>query len=190
MQIEKHIVSLISGAIIACMLTSCSSEKIEHQFHTDVSINTEYVTLESIKTENTQKFQQMDEYLQAHGLNFKLSILSGDVKEPFDENINETASLNDALLAWVDNPNIELCIYKECDATIGLHGQMEIVMEHMEMFYNALQNLSDDNWTKIKENGNCYPGDEAIILQGRLVQSGNQYYIESSIVYGFANTNR
>ena len=150
----------------------------------------EPLTLESIKTENTQKFQQMDEYLQAHGLNFKLSILSGVVKDPFDKNINETASLNDALLAWVDNPNTELCIYKECDSTIGLHGQMEIVMEHMEMFYNAMQNLSDDNWTKIKENGNSYPDDEAIVLQGRLVQSGDQYYIESSIVYGFANTNR
>lgn len=181
--LKKHFSIAATGMAAVFLLAGCSPDVIEHQFHTDVSVDTEYVTLDPVDVENTQIFQTMDQFLNKYGLGLQLSLSTGNRSNPIDD-MSTTSISQEALDAWLKDADKPLCIYKECGSDdINFHDQLTVSMEHMNQFYTAFQQVSEEKWKDLKDSisESTYEGLPVIFLQSRLIQKDGTYYVESSV---------
>ena len=56
-------------------------------------------------------------------------------------------------------------------------------MEHMDQFYTAFQQISEEEWKVLKDSisNNSYVVLPVIYLRSRLIQKDGIYYIESAV---------
>ena len=180
--LKKRFLIAATGVAAVFLLAGCSPDVIEHQFHTDVSVDTEYVTLEPTDVENTQRFQTMSSFLEPHGFKFRLSFYTDEL-DPLQDDVTVDSVSLESLRLWIEKPGRPLCIYKKCETSnMGFHDQLLVVMDHVNVFYNALQQLSEEDWEALYHNASAASNkDKAIYLQSRLVEKEGTYYYESSI---------
>ena len=165
------------------LLAGCSPDMIEHQFHTDVSVDTEYVTLDPVNVENTQIFQTMDQLLNKYGLGLRLSF-STKIYTTSIGDINTTSISPEALDTWLKDAEKPLYIYKKWESNnISFYDQLTVTMEHMDQFYTAFQQISEEEWKVLKDSisNNSYVVLPVIYLRSRLIQKDGIYYIESAV---------
>lgn len=181
--LKKRFLIAATGVAAVFLLAGCSPDVIEHQFHTDVSVDTEYVTLDPVDVENTQIFQTMDQFLNKYGLGLRLSLLTESRTTPIGDGYTTSIS-PEALDAWLKDAEKPLCIYKKWESdNISFHDQLAVTMESMKQFYTAFQQVSEKEWIALRDsipaiNYNVLP---VIYLQSRLIERNGTYYIESSV---------
>lgn len=178
---KKQVICLTTGIILAGMLSGCSPDVIEHQFHIYTQSSTEYAT-ESINA--NEAMNNLENLFKSHGADIKINII-----EAFPEDtIGNTDPLGSITTTTVTQQDIEtwlmkgsdkdnyLCIYKACEKDTGLYGQLSIVSEHVNLLYQAFQSLGEDQWEHLKTNGSVY-------LFNSWVEVDGQYYIETVLTY-------
>ena len=181
--LKKHFLIAIAGMSAVFLLAGCSPDMIEHQFHTDVSVDTEYVTLDPVDVENTQIFQTMDQLLNKYGLGLRLSF-STKIYTTSIGDINTTSISPEALDTWLKDAEKPLYIYKKWESNnISFYDQLTVTMEHMDQFYTAFQQISEEEWKVLKDSisNNSYVVLPVIYLRSRLIQKDGIYYIESAV---------
>lgn len=181
--LKKHFLIAATGMAAVFLLAGCSPDMIEHQFHTDVSVDTEYVTLDPVNVENTQIFQTMDQLLNKYGLGLRLSF-STKIYTTSIGDINTTSISPEALDAWLKDAEKPLYIYKKWESNnISFYDQLTVTMEHMDQFYTAFQQISEEEWKVLKDSisNNSYVVLPVIYLRSRLIQKDGIYYIESAV---------
>ena len=89
MEIKKLLFAVGISSIV--LLSGCSRDMIEHQFHVDSETNTEYVT-ETIDAQEVT--QQFEEYLKLHGFDAKIGFITYD---PEDINVYAYQATKDPL---------------------------------------------------------------------------------------------
>lgn len=181
--IKKHFLIAATGMAAVFLLAGCSPDVIEHQFHTGVSVDTEYVTLDPVDVENTQIFQTMDQFLNKYGLGLRLSF-STKIYTTSIGDINTTSISPEALDAWLKDAEKPLYIYKKWESNnISFYDQLTVTMEHMDQFYTAFQQISEEEWKVLKDSisNNSYVVLPVIYLRSRLIQKDGIYYIESAV---------
>lgn len=181
--LKKHFLIAATGMAAVFLLAGCSPDMIEHQFHTDVSVDTEYVTLDPVNVENTQIFQTMDQLLNKYGLGLRLSF-STKIYTTSIGDINTTSISPEALDAWLKDAEKPLYIYKKWESNnISFYDQLTVTMEHMDQFYTAFQQISEEEWKVLKDSisNNSYVVLPVIYLRNRLIQKDGIYYIESAV---------
>lgn len=181
--LKKHFLIAATGMAAVFLLAGCSPDMIEHQFHTDVSVDTEYVTLDPVNVENTQIFQTMDQLLNKYGLGLRLSF-STKIYTTSIGDINTTSISPEALDTWLKDAEKPLYIYKKWESNnISFYDQLTVTMEHMDQFYTAFQQISEEEWKVLKDSisNNSYVVLPVIYLRSRLIQKDGIYYIESAV---------
>ena len=181
--LKKHFLIAATGMATVFLLAGCSPDMIEHQFHTDVSVDTEYVTLDPVNVENTQIFQTMDQLLNKYGLGLRLSF-STKIYTTSIGDINTTSISPEALDTWLKDAEKPLYIYKKWESNnISFYDQLTVTMEHMDQFYTAFQQISEEEWKVLKDSisNNSYVVLPVIYLRSRLIQKDGIYYIESAV---------
>ena len=181
--LKKHFLIAATGMAAVFLLAGCSPDMIEHQFHTDVSVDTEYVTLDPVNVENTQIFQTMDQLLKKYGLGLRLSF-STKIYTTSIGDINTTSISPEALDTWLKDAEKPLYIYKKWESNnISFYDQLTVTMEHMDQFYTAFQQISEEEWKVLKDSisNNSYVVLPVIYLRSRLIQKDGIYYIESAV---------
>lgn len=179
MEIKKLLFAVGISSIV--LLSGCSRDMIEHQFHVDSETNTEYVT-ETIDAQGLT--QQFEEYLKLHGFDAKIGFLTHDpedikvsahqaTKDPLDD-VSLSDVSQDRLMEWAENPDSRLCIYAECDRDTGLYGLLPVMMKQMNTFYQTLQSLGDE-W----EEGEGFKGKTDMYLLSSMVEENGKYYLET-----------
>ena len=181
MEMKRLVFQAAVGIMSAALLTGCSHDVIEHQFHIDTQTNNASVT-EIINANDLM--QTFDQYLKLHGFDIR-TVLRTEAKEdlistdssagivPLDDvSIRDISP--EKLNEWVKNPDNRLCIYTECEPDGGLYEQLPIIMNHMNKFYIALQSLGD-GWS----DGEAFEGKEDMFFLSSMVEQDGTYYIES-----------
>ena len=178
--LKKHFLIAATGMAAVFLLAGCSPDMIEHQFHTDVSVDTEYVTLDPVDVENTQIFQTVDQFLNKYGLGLRLSLLTENRDTPIGD-VNTTSISPEALDAWLKDAEKPLYIYKKWESdSISFHDQLAVTMESMKQFYTAFQQVSEEEWITLRGsipaiNYNVLP---VIYLHSYLIESDGEHYVE------------
>lgn len=174
---KKRFVQLVVAITAFVLFTGCNRNIIEHQFHVDIEEQKESMTKIIDAQEIVETFEA---YLKQQGFDAKIILLT-DVPEDVYGSYLLSDVLYDSisqerLNQWINDPKVtDLCIYTECEIDGELHEQLSIMMNHINIFYTALQEFGDD-WA----NGEALQGKTEIYVLNAMVEKDGKYYLEST----------
>ena len=150
MNVKKCVALLLSGMLFAGSLSACNRTIIEHQFHT----NTEYVT-EVIEAESSSSdtLKRMESLLSEHGIGLNINVGTSYATPDLNSDLLSTTIDQNEFSQWVKTANAgksPFYVYKEYTGEeFNLHEYINIWLELVDMYYDALEALTDEEWEKL-----------------------------------------
>ena len=150
MRAKKFLALLLSGMVLTGCLSGCNRTIIEHQFHTDTEYVTEVIEAESSSSDTLKR---MEALLSEHGIGLNISVGTSYATSDLNSDLLSTTVDQNEFSQWVKKAYAgkpPFYVYKEYTSEeFNLHEYINIWLELVDMYYDALEALTDEEWEKL-----------------------------------------